>query len=160
MKIFVSSTYVDLLKHREQLRVALGKSKLVATGMEDFAAQDRPPLDTSLAGVADCDVYVCLVGTRYGSSPPGHEESFTELEYNHATEQGKYRIVFVSEEEPGEGSGETPERRGRLVAFRNSLTQNHTVDHFSTPADLAWKVLAAIRTRELQVREDAAGNDR
>jgi hypothetical protein len=150
MRVFISSTYRDLVPHRERLDVR---------GMEEFAAQDQPPLATCLAALAECDIYIGVVGERYGSSPPDEARSYTELEYESASERAMYRIVLLSETEP-EAAHEPPERHARLLEFRQRLRESHTVDTFTSPDDLAWKVLAAVRNYEAGAREAAAHTGR
>src|SRR5205814_10104791 len=84
MIVFVSSTYRDLAEHREIIRIALETSGFQFRGMEQFPAQQEPPLEVALGSLEECDVYVGIVGELYGSSPPGRVLSYTELEYNHA----------------------------------------------------------------------------
>jgi hypothetical protein len=158
LRVFVSSTFRDLAAHRERLRLALRKSIFEVSGMEDFPAQDAPPLDVALEALGNCDVYVGIIGTRYGASPPGQDKSYTELEYDRASEQGLYRIILVSEAEPQPGE-EDPERMAAQVAFRTRLMETHMVDRFSNPDDLAWRVLAALTLRDAQVREEAQPNN-
>ena len=126
--------------------------------MEDFPAQDAPPLDVALAALDDCDVYVGIIGTRYGSSPPGQATSYTELEYDRASAQGLYRIILISGAEPQPGE-EDPTRMAAQIAFRAKLMENHMVDRFNSPDDLAWRVLAALTVRDAQMREQQQADE-
>lgn len=152
MRVFVSSTLRDLAEHREMLRLALTTSRYDFEGMEQFAAQPDPPLDVALAALEKCDVYVGIIGTRYGSSPPRRVRSYTELEYNRASELGIYRIILVSNEGPTDADG--PEKRERLSRFRAKIMAQHTVQKFDAPGDVAWRVLSALRVHELRLREE------
>jgi len=52
--------------------------------MEDYVATDAYPLHKCLADVVACDIYVGLVGWRYGYIPEQdnpERKSITELEY-------------------------------------------------------------------------------
>lgn len=48
-----------------------------------------------------CEVYVAVVGFRYGSIVPGKAVSYTELEFEAASGAGLPRLVFLLEEAPG-----------------------------------------------------------
>ncbi len=71
----------------------------VIVNMTDFPAADQPPAQLCIDRVRGCDVYVGVLGTRYGS--PVRERpkvSYTELEFDTATEAGLARLVFVLDE--------------------------------------------------------------
>ena len=56
-KIYISSTYSDLVEHRQQIYDILRKMRYDVMAMEDYVATDQRPLDKCLADVASCDVY-------------------------------------------------------------------------------------------------------
>jgi hypothetical protein len=158
MRVFVSSTYRDLATYREVLRLALEKSGHTFIGMEHFAAQDSPPLEASLSQLDTAEVYLGVVGNSYGSSPRGQDLSYTELEYNHATELGIPRLILVSSIEDKTPVGDHDPQRPvtqRLARFRQALMQSHTVDFFATEHEAAWKALAAISTLQARMAEVA-----
>jgi tetratricopeptide (TPR) repeat protein len=64
--------------------------------MADFPAADETPAALCAERVRGCDVYVGVLGTRYGS--PVREKpnvSYTELEFDTATEAGLPRLMFL-----------------------------------------------------------------
>ena len=68
----------------------------VIVDMADFPAADQPPAELCAERVRECDVYVGVLGTRYGSPVRDRPEvSYTELEFETATEAGLDRLVFV-----------------------------------------------------------------
>jgi hypothetical protein len=125
--------------------------------MEHFPAQEAPPLDVALAALEECDVYVGVIGDLYGSSPPGRVISYTELEYNRATELDMYRIILVLDEDAQVNRlhvERDPDRLRRLARFRARILENHTVQRFSDTHEAAWKILAALRNYELRLSEE------
>ena len=156
MRVFVSSTFRNLASYREVLRLALEASGHTFLGMEHFAAQPSPPLDACLAELSTADVYVGLIGDNYGSFPPGFDRSYTELEYNHACDEGIDRLIFVIRDDALVGldtHDHDQHRRELLSQFRDRLMQNHTIDRFSNPHEVAWEVLAALRRLEMRRAE-------
>jgi hypothetical protein len=68
----------------------------VIVDMKDFPAADQTPAQLCAALVRECEVYVGALGTRYGSLVPDKPElSYTELEFDTATEAGLERLVFL-----------------------------------------------------------------
>jgi len=68
----------------------------VVVDMADFSAADQPPAALCVERLRSCDVYVGLYGTRYGSPVRDRPEvSYTELEFDTATEAGIPRLVFL-----------------------------------------------------------------
>ena len=68
----------------------------VIVEMTDFPATDQPPAQLCIDRVRGCDVYVGLLGTRYGSPVRGRPEmSYTELEFDTATEARLPPLMFL-----------------------------------------------------------------
>ena len=75
---------------------AISAAGHVIVDMSDFPAADQPPAQLCMERVRSCDVYVGVLGTRYGSPVRDLPEvSYTELEFNTATEAEKDRLVFM-----------------------------------------------------------------
>ena len=69
--------------------------------MADFPAADQPAAGLCMDRVRGCRVYVGVLGTRYGSPVRDRPEvSYTELEFEAATEAGLDRLVFVLDTRP------------------------------------------------------------
>jgi tetratricopeptide (TPR) repeat protein len=62
----------------------------------DVPAADQPAAQVCIELVRSCDVYVGVLGTRYGSPVRDRPEvSYTELEFNTATDAGLDRLLFM-----------------------------------------------------------------
>jgi nucleoside 2-deoxyribosyltransferase len=99
MKIFVSSTILDLRDLRDALVQGLN-----ADGHEVIASEKgtlpvnpgKNSYEQCLAGVLDCDCLIAILDGRFGGEyPPGSSKSITEAEIDEALKQGKKTLVFV-----------------------------------------------------------------
>ena len=149
-QIYISSTYTDLVDHRRHVYDILRKMRYDVIAMEDYVAADRRPVDQCLADVASCDVYVGIFAWRYGYIPPGHDKAITELEYRQAGQCGLERLVFLVDEStpwPREYMDEVTghgEDGARIKALRAELLENHMVQFFKSPEELAGQVATSV----------------
>ena len=99
LQVFTSSTYKDLKSERQAAVSAILKSGHIPAGMELFTAGDRSQLDTIKQWIDESDVYMLILGGRYGSIEPSSGVSYTELEYDYAVQQGKPVFAVVITEQ-------------------------------------------------------------
>jgi len=71
MKVFISSTYEDLASHRNMVETSLMISGIPYNAMEHFGSTPRPTIRTCLDSVAASDVFLGIIGVRYGGCLPG-----------------------------------------------------------------------------------------
>ncbi len=83
-EIYISSTYSDLMDERKAAARAVSKLGHTAVAMEDYTATDQKPLVKCLADVRGCDIYIGVIGYRYGFIPKEYDKSITHLEYEEA----------------------------------------------------------------------------
>ena len=77
---------------------AVARAGMAPVDMRYFAARDGRPADYCLQRVSECEIYVAVVGFRYGSVVPGEVVSYTELEFRAASRVGLPRLVFLLDE--------------------------------------------------------------
>ncbi|MEO8595859.1 MAG: DUF4062 domain-containing protein [Candidatus Solibacter sp.] len=137
-RVFVSSTSIDMAEERGALRAALSKMGGVEfAGMEDWGARANPPVQESLREVRNSDIYIGVIGDRYGFVDESTNQSVTELEYRAAKEHGKPCLIFIRRPEQ-------PSDDPRFLAFREDLKRDNTAGWFDTPAGLATEVLVGV----------------
>lgn len=95
LQVFVSSTYVDLIEERQAAVSAILKSGHIPAGMELFTAGDKSQLEIIKRWIDESDVYMLILGGRYGSVEAESGVSYTELEYNYAKEAEKPLFAVV-----------------------------------------------------------------
>ena len=139
----------------------------VVVDMADFPAADQVPAQLCRERVRSCDVYVGILGTRYGS--PVRDEpgmSYTELEFDAATQAGLDRLVFVLDTETVV-AGIPPSRLidhehgARQEAFRRRVQDSGlAVRKFADPATLGQLVERSLRELADRRRPGGAGGRR
>jgi hypothetical protein len=122
------------------------------TDMAYFTARTGRPSQYSREMVRDCDVYVGLIGLRYGSAVPDQPTmSYTELEFDTATEEGLPQLIFVLDEDtalpipPSQLYDREVDRTARQRTFRDRLlTATLTLSKIKSPDGLELALFQAL----------------
>ena len=99
LQVFVSSTFTDLKEERQAAVAAILKAGHIPAGMELFTAGDRSQMTIIEKWIEESDVYMLILGGRYGSMEKTTNLSYTELEYDYAKQLGKPAFATVISEE-------------------------------------------------------------
>ncbi len=146
--VFVSSTSIDLKPHRQAVRSIIENLSLRFIGMEEFTPSTRPPVDVIRQKVNEGEIYLGILGMRYGYVDPGTGLSMTELEYRQAVASNRPICMFVMDRDAPILAGmveDDPARFAKLLEFRSHVMKVHTCALFADPADLARKAEAALK---------------
>lgn len=75
------------------------KAGHIPAGMELFSAGNESQMETIRRWIDDSDIYMLILGGRYGSVEKSTSLSYTELEYDYAIGQGKpaFSVVITDE---------------------------------------------------------------
>jgi hypothetical protein len=156
-KIYISSTYIDLIEHRETVYKSLRKMGHDVIAMEDYVASDARPADKCLSDVENCNIYVGIFAWRYGYVPKGDEFSITEQEYRNAKRHKIPRLIFILDDKASwspafmdshTGEGESGKR---ISALRAELKNELVVSFFDGKVDLAVEVAVAVYKLEKEI---------
>ncbi len=131
---------------------AIAAAGHVVVDMADFAAADEAPAQLCAEKVRGCEVYVGVLGTRYGSPVRDMPEvSYTELEFETATEAGLDRLVFLLDTD-ADDVGIPPSKLidsefgARQAAFRRRVQDSGlTTQSFANPDALRRLVGDSLR---------------
>jgi tetratricopeptide (TPR) repeat protein len=144
----ISSTARDLSKkHREQVRLGCERAGFDPREMmEHLTALDKGAVEASLRMVEQADVYLGIFGYRYGTIPTGYELSITEMEYNHAVELGKPRLIFFIHKEHPVLIDDVETGRGavKLNALKYRIGEARAAAFFKSAEDLRAHVVEAL----------------
>src|SRR5690606_18782167 len=78
---------------------AILTAKHIPAGMELFASGDKSQMNVIKRWIDQSDVYLLILGGRYGSVGPKSGKSYTHLEFEYAVQQGKALFSVVITEE-------------------------------------------------------------
>lgn len=98
LQVFVSSTFTDLKQERQAAVEAILSSGNIPAGMELFSAGDESQMTIIERWIDESDVYMLILGGRYGSIEPKSGKSYTQLEYEYALEKNKPLFAVVLSE--------------------------------------------------------------
>ena len=151
MKVFLSSTFRDLVEYRRIADDVLQREDgYIVIRMEDFGARDHDADDFCRQKVAEADVYVGILGPNYGSIHESSGKSYTEREFDMAVACGKPRLIFLTANDFAvpENMREPDALHELQRRFREKSVKAVVRDTFSSPSDLAYKLSTAVHNVE------------
>lgn len=160
LRIFISSTAVDLRDYRDKVRDVVLRLEGLPIAMETFSALSGQPVDECRKMAAEADAVICIVAHRYGYVPPAElggdgERSITWLEVDAAQHANKPVFVFVVHpqakwtelkeqdrltSEPPENADSIVKAVQKLQEFKTYLGREFTSNPFSSEEELATLV--------------------
>ena len=167
-KIFISSVQSEFVQERQRIFDFIRTDELIGQHFEPFifeqiAAQDTNPRQLYIDEASSCQVYLLLIGKRYGNILP-EGISPTEKEYQAAGESNAWRVAFISDMD-GQKREEEEERFFRTVqnelsyrVFSNPSVLVSLVKQ-SLYAYLKYKGVIQTLSFDEQTRDDASMAD-
>ena len=152
VRVFVSSTFTDLEKHRARAIIQLRDSGYYVDPMENWTPDSEEPTTFCPERVQPCQLCVLLIGFRRGWVPDGADLSITQQEIAEAERLGIPVLPFLLHENvktwPFDERATDPE----VAVWRNKYRSRAGNDQFHFRADPATlDILPAIlRWREQQ----------
>lgn len=110
--------------------------------MEYFGALPGKPIEECLRAVRRSDIYLGVIGTRYGSTD-AQGVSITQCEYEEAYQDRKTILIYLLDEEHHAVLPKFVDRGNlaeKLNSFKELLRTRHVCATFSSPQDLAVKI--------------------
>jgi Domain of unknown function (DUF4062) len=159
-KVYVSSTIADLQRERQAAYEWLRKARHQA--VDSYLPDSDTVRVSCLADVDTCDLYVLILGHRYGFQPPEDNPeglSITHLEYRRAGQAGIPRIVLVRTSIPDERMSDIddPDMWARVRAFRAEVAGGVRAAEFSDLQGLILGLSTGVQGELAEQSADAAG---
>lgn len=136
-KVFISSTLKDLKIERDALKRTIVNDLKYNCYAFESGGSGHPARTTVLDHLRNSDIYVCIIGERYGYKIEGTNISATEDEYNHAKKWDKKILVYLKETEREKETDEFLERvrdyeEGTIT--QTFKTNNELINNFKRDA--------------------------
>jgi hypothetical protein len=133
-KVYVSSTTIDLKPERQAVLEWLRLARHQA--VDSYLPDSDTVRDSCLHDVGTCDLYVLILGHRYGFQPPEDNPeglSITHLEYRRAGERGIPRVALLRTSIPDVRLSDLqdPARAPLVLAFRDEVASQVRPAEFS-----------------------------
>jgi nucleoside 2-deoxyribosyltransferase len=161
LQVFVSSTFTDLIEERQAAVEAILRAGHIPAGMELFTAGDESQMEVIKRWIDESDVYLLILGERYGSIEPKSGKSYTYIEYEYAINQSKPLFACVVNDS---AIDERLKQKGRNVIEQNNPQKLKEFREFvcakmvrfwSEPKDIKLCILETLP--EFAQREDLRG---
>jgi tetratricopeptide (TPR) repeat protein len=160
--VMVSSTYSDLIEHREAVVEALVRLGFFPVGMEfDSAKAGKDIIASSLEMVRKADAYIGLLSHRYGGVPKDTarnpaELSITELEYREALDRGIPVFMFLMSKDhlvkPQDVESDEAYRT-KLQRLKDDARSRSICAEFSSVDELVARVLQSMAELKAQLAQ-------
>lgn len=132
-RVFVSSVIEGLREERDAAAAAVRSLGARAVMFEEFGGRDANAQDAYLDEVETCQVYLGILGERYGTPVPPGRFSATHAEYLHAEQRGLRIAIWTLP---------TEQREGHQQSFLNAVRAFYVVP---TATDLERQVRERLR---------------
>ncbi len=142
LRAFISCTG-ELIEHRRAAHDACLRAGVMPVMWEHFLP-NSDTLDAILKQkIEEADLFICILGERYGSLPHNSEISFIEMEFNHAIARGLPVIVFTMHQDHPvfHKSIETEGSIEKLEKFKLRLRTERYAEEFKSPEDLRGRII-------------------
>ena len=134
-RAFISSVMAELPAERAAAAIAIRAIGARPVMFEQFGGRDADPEQAYLSEVQTSDIYVGILGRRYGKPLPTRF-SATHAEYLHAEKHGLRIAVWALK---------TQDREGHEQAFLEEVRTFHVAPEFSSPEDLQLQIEDRVR---------------
>ena len=161
---FLSSTVKGLESCREAAKNTInGLDGWKCIGMEDFGADPETPIDKCLARLKDCNLYVGILGNRYGDVHPQLGKSYTELEYDEALRLKIKPLMFLAtgDFKISMAERESDDLHEKQKEFRSRIAQHtgHFIAEFDNSDRLGAAVAKAIANQVIKDTRVSASDE-
>jgi Domain of unknown function (DUF4062) len=161
LQVFVSSTYTDMKAERQAAVEAILDAGHIPAGMELFASENKSQLETIHRWIDDSDVFMLILGGRYGTVESESGKSYTQLEYEYAIETNKPLFAavidesYLNEKVKANGVDVIEKINGKLLSEFREIVTSKTSRFFNSEDKLKLIIMNSLNNFERD--EDLVG---
>lgn len=150
LQVFVSSTYIDLIEERQAAVESILKAGHIPAGMELFTTGSESQWKVIKRWIDESDVYMLILGARYGSIDPDTGKSYTQMEFEYAIEINKplFSIVlsekFIDAKVEKSGKSVLEKDNGIKLSEFSNLVKSNLVEFCNDAKDIKLIVSNAL----------------
>lgn len=145
MKIFISSTFKDLIEYRKAAIEVVQRLNCKSTAMEFFGARPDDANTVCDKEIRECDIFIGIYAHRYGYVPDNREKSITQQEYELAKELGKDCLCFIVQKEYSwPVTSIEMDKYPKLEKFLEKVKKDFVVEFFKSPDDFSKKLSTSL----------------
>lgn len=156
LQVFVSSTWTDMILERQAAVEAILEAGHIPAGMELFSADNKKQFEVIKKWIRDSDVFILILGGRYGSRENGIGKSYIQREYEYAKRIGKKPIAIILSDKGiankiAKGDYEISDAeylQNDYKIFKSSIKNNKMCSFFDDLSSLKNCVMNALRNCE------------
>jgi hypothetical protein len=161
LQVFISSTFTDMQEERQAAVEAILKCGHIPAGMELFSADNKKQFEVIKTWIKNSDVFLLILGGRYGSIEASSNKSYIQLEYEYAKHIGKKPIAIVLSDKgiaskATEGiydiynlEANTPEYK----KFKDNIIASKMCEFFDNKASLKSCIFSMLRNCEENINQ-------
>lgn len=154
--VFISSTFEDMADVRKAVLEQLQHTEdYNPIGMEQFAATDESQLDYIRDRMEVTDLYVLILGGRYGTLLSDNSISYTHKEYRMAQAMPNIKVLaFICKDPehlPYSSYEQDPDKLERLNNFRDEVKNDRLAQFWNageSPKDIAYMIYEALNQQD------------
>lgn len=139
-RIFISSTYCDLKRERSSIQKAILEMGHYPICMETFVSTDSHQMDFIIEQLNTADVYIIILGNRYGTMAENDTRSYTEREYIYAKEIGLPVFAFLN----NKIDEKIIDNPVKFKEFYNKLKNENHLTLWNSSSDLIQSVVSTL----------------
>lgn len=139
LKVFISSTS-DMKDYRNIMKDRVLKLGMYPDMYEMWGQDNDYPRDMCCKHVLESDIFICILGPKYGFIEPMWDKSMTEIEYRIATNAGIPILVYIMKDykdKMEELTGADRDGVNRQLDFIEELSTKRMVSLFPNENSLA-----------------------
>jgi hypothetical protein len=127
----------------------------VVSDLAYFPAQSTPPVEVISQAVRDADIYVGIIGFRYGALIPDRSMSYLEYEFQTARKTGIPTLIFMLADDAivpvSMITAADPESIQRQLDLRRRVAETRIIGQFATPDELETELLHVLVQLENEI---------